>query len=394
MNGWSCLKRVGVLWLLVQGCAGTLFAATPEALPASPSEAVADIARRWVGSFDNHLQVRAHLDRSGPDVPELGRERRQFKAVMLAAPQLGETVIYFEEFRASAPDKAYRQRIVALSYDAARQQIRGRQLFFKGAQHGRDVLDPASVDKMPLSDFDVSRPGCDLWFRWEGKYQRYRGGMDPRACVSRDASAGGLHVEYEMLLYGSELWYRDRTTFIADGRVRAELNGFNWIMLTRSGQPHIAEQQGVWHGTFRRYDAEGKLTAEFPSQITMRVIPRDGRLDYHQTNRYYPAGKPAEILESYGEVRDGRIYFGNARLDGWKMDVPDDPTLRSAVILLNYKDGSGLYAHEIVSVSSDGRFRARATQYLKDGKVVRRTLIDEEKVTSDWAADDARRSAK
>ena len=75
MNGWSCLKRVGVLWLLVQGCAGTLFAATPEALPASPSEAVADIARRWVGSFDNHLQVRAHLDRSGPDVPELGRER-------------------------------------------------------------------------------------------------------------------------------------------------------------------------------------------------------------------------------------------------------------------------------------------------------------------------------
>jgi hypothetical protein len=26
--------------------------------------------------------------------------------------------------------------------------------------------------------------------------------------------------------------------------------------------------------------------------------------------------------------------------------------------------------------------------------VVRRTLIDEEKVTSDWAADDARRSAK
>ena len=135
MNGWSFLKRVGVLWLLVQGVGGTLLAATPEALPASPPEAIADIARRWVGSFDNHLQVRAHLDRSGPDVPELGRERRQFKAVMLAAPQLGDTVIYFEEFRASAPDKAYRQRIVALSYDAERQHIRCRQLFFKCAQH-------------------------------------------------------------------------------------------------------------------------------------------------------------------------------------------------------------------------------------------------------------------
>lgn len=390
----SLAGRRSVAVLAALSCCGALPASSTDPLPGTPREAVEDIARRWTGEFDNHLQVRSHLDRAGPEVPELSRERREFKAARVDAPQLGDTVIFFEEFRATAPGKAYRQRVVSLSYDEQRRQVRGRQLFFTGAQHGRETLAAAMVAKMPLSAFDVSRPGCDLWFRWEAKHQRWRGGMDPRSCVSRDTSEGTLHVDYEMLLSGSELWYRDRTTFAADGRVRAELNGFNWIMFTRSGQPHIAEQQGVWHGTFRRYDADGKLTAEFPSQITMRVIPRDGRLDYHQTNRYYPAGKPPEIIESYGEVRDGRIYFGNDRLSGWKMDVPDDPTMRSAVILMDYKDGSGMYVHEIVSVSSDGRFRARATQYLKDGRILRRTLIDEEKVTADWAADDAKRAGR
>jgi hypothetical protein len=61
---------------------------------------------------------------------------------------------------------------------------------------------------------------------------------------------------------------------------------------------------------------------------------------------------------------------------------------------MNYKDGSGMYVHEIVSVSSDGRYRARATQYLKEGRLVSRTLIDEEKITEDWAAYDAARAAQ
>ena len=218
--------------------------------------------------------------------------------------------------------------------------------------------------------------------------------MDPGACISKDTSDGGSYIDYEMLLTGGELWYRDRTLRASDDTVRGEVDGFSWVLFTRSGVPHIAGQQGVWRGVFRRYDPSGKLTAEFPSEITMRVIPKDGRLDYHQTNRYFPEGKPKEVIESYGEVRDGRAYFGNARLEGWKMDVPDDPSQRSAVILMNYKDGSGMYVHEIVSVSSDGRYRARATQYLKEGRLVSRTLIDEEKITEDWAAYDAARAAQ
>ncbi len=247
---------------------------------------------------------------------------------------------------------------------------------------------------MSQADFDLSRPYCDLWFSWEPEWQRCRGRMQPGACVSEHEVDGMVYADFEMLLYGKELWYRDRSIRLANGTVRGEFDGFSWLLFTRKSMPHIAQQQGVWRGVFRRYDADGRLTAEFPSEITMRVMPKDGRLMYHQTNRYLPAGEPEEVLESYGEVRDGRVYFGNARLDAWKMDVPDDPSGRSAVILMQYKDGSGLYVHEIVSVSADGRHRARATQYLKDGRIVRRTLIDEDKVTDDWAAYDAARRTR
>lgn len=368
-------------------CGTVVVGATPDTSDAE--KALSEITKAWVGEFDNHLQVRTNLDRLGAKGPELSRERRELKAYRLDAPQLGKYVIFFEEYRANAPGTANRQRVVSLVYDAERKQVRARQLFFNGEKHGRQPLAPAAVAKMPLSDFDLSRPGCDLFFRWEDANQRYRGGMDPGACVSKDVRAGKNYIDYEMLLTGGELWYRDRTVRQVDGVIVGEVDGFSWVLFTRSGLPHIAEQQGVWRGMFRRYDANGRLAAEFPSEITMRVIVRGDKLDYHQTNHYFPKDQPEEIIESYGEVRDGRVYFGNARLDGWKMDVPDDPTQRSAVILMDYKDGSGLYAHEIVSVSADGRFRARATQYLKDGRIVRRTLIDEEKLTSDWAAYEA-----
>ncbi len=353
-----------------------------------------DIADRWVGEYDNHLQVRANLDRPGPTVPELTRERRELKVVRLTAPQLGDLVLFFEEYRESQPGLANRQRVVSLVLDAKRNQVRARQFFFKGARYDRSPLAPEVIARMSPADFDLSRPYCDLWFSWEPEWQRYRGRMQPGACVSEHEVDGMVHADFEMLLYGKELWYRDRSIRLANGTVRGEIDGFSWLLFTRKSTPHIAQQQGVWRGVFRRYDADGRLTAEFPSEITMRVMPKDGRLMYHQTNRYLPAGKPEEVLESYGEVRDGRVYFGNARLDAWKMDVPDDPSGRSAVILMQYKDGSGLYVHEIVSVSADGRHRARATQYLKDGRIVRRTLIDEDKVTDDWAAYDAARTPR
>ncbi len=53
-------------------------------------------------------------------------------------------------------------------------------------------------------------------------------------------------------------------------------------------------------------------------------------------------------------------------------------------MVMEFKDGSGLCVYEIVATSSDGQNRSRATQYLRDGRIVRGTKFDEVLVTRDW----------
>lgn len=141
--------------------AGTAPRPTP-----SPEQQIREIAERWVGDFDNHLQVRSNLERGGARGPELSVERREMKVVRLEAPQLGKDILFFEEYRAATPGKAHRQRVVSLEWDEKRGQVRVRQFFFRGARYDRDPLDPARVAKMTRDEFNLARPFCDLWFTW------------------------------------------------------------------------------------------------------------------------------------------------------------------------------------------------------------------------------------
>jgi hypothetical protein len=350
---------------------------------------IAEIAARWTGEFNNHRQVDANIARGEPAAPELTRERRDMRVYRIQAPQIGKTVLFYEEFRATQPGLANRQRVVSLVLDTTSQRIRAEQWFFKtGPTYDRKPLDPAGVSKLTREQF-TRHPTCDLYFDFEPNGQRYRGGMLPKACVYEHPGDGMVVADFEMLLYPTQLWYRDRSIRVSNGTVRGEIDGFSWLLFDRSTAVSTAQNQGVWKGVFRRYDAEGKLTAEFPSEIIARIEDKGGKQMLRQTNRYSPPNAPQQVIESTGEVRDGRIWFENERLSGWSMNIPADTTGRGAVIVMDYKDGSGQYVYEIIAHSADGKHRSRATQFLKDGKVVRRTLIDEEKVTDDWRAYEA-----
>ncbi|MCU0757876.1 MAG: CpcT/CpeT family chromophore lyase [Steroidobacteraceae bacterium] len=384
---------------LALGLAPSFVFAAPPPAPGAPSAQAApttqamieQIATRWTGSFDNHRQVAANLERGAPAAPELTRERRTMQVLRLDSPQLGEVVLYYEEFRDTQPGKAHRQRVVSLVADAASGQVRAKQLFFdQGPAYDREPLTSAAVAKLPPSSFR-HEANCDLYFTWQAAQQRYRGSMRPRTCVYPHPVDGMVYAEFDMLLYPDQLWYRDRSLRVADGSIRGEIDGFSWLLFDRAAPPAIARQQGVWKGTFRRYDADGRLAAEFPSEIVTRVENRDGQLRYRQTNRYSPAGAPPQVIESSGVIRGGRIEFANERLTGWSMDVPGDASGRSSVLVMQYQDGSGLVVHEIISLSEDGRRRSRAAQYLEGGRLLRRTLIDEVKATDDWAGYDAAR---
>lgn len=150
--------------------------------------------------------------------------------------------------------------------------------------------------------------------------------------------------------------------------------------------PVLARCEGVWKGVFRRFDGAGKLAAEFKSTITKRYL-QDAPWPkvYHQTNHYDFADGKSQTIDTFGHYADGKIHFESDRVKGWQLDDPADPFKRSIFLHMVYKNDPEQYVYELINVSDDGKYRTRMTQFLKGGRTVQRTMIDEEKVTSDWS---------
>ncbi len=154
----------------------------------------------------------------------------------------------------------------------------------------------------------------------------------------------------------------------------------------RERLPVVARNEGVWDGMFRRVDANSRITAEFSSRIIKRLLPDDFWPEiYHQTNIYdLPDGK-RQVIDTKGEYRDGKIHFASERVTGWQLDDPADPFNRTVFLYMVYNSAPDQYVYEMVNISDDGQFRTRMTQFLKAGRTVSRTLIDEELVSRDWS---------
>ena len=191
------------------------------------------IATLWSGNFDNHRQVETNVARGLPAAPELTRERRRLTVQPIVMPQLGPTVLFLEEYRESNPAVAHRQRVVSLTWDPARSQVRAEQWFFADPPtYDRDPVDPSRVAALPLERFRHEST-CDLYFTREEQLGRWRGSMDPMACKYPQGSDGIVYAEFDMLLYSDSLWYRDRSIRTRDGSIRGEIDGFSWLLFDR-----------------------------------------------------------------------------------------------------------------------------------------------------------------
>jgi hypothetical protein len=198
-----------------------------------PAAQVSTIAALWSGNFDNHRQVDATLARGGAPAPELTRERRRLNVVPIRMPQLGTTVLFLEEYRETNPAVAHRQRVVSLSWDGARSQVRAEQWFFADLPtYDRAPADPAKVRTLPRERFRHEAT-CDLYFTREDRWTRWRGSMDPMTCKYPQGTDGIVYAEFDMLLRDDGLWYRDRSIRTRDGSIRGEIDGFSWLLFDR-----------------------------------------------------------------------------------------------------------------------------------------------------------------
>lgn len=366
-------------------------------------DAVEAIAALWIGRFANARQVEASLARGGSAAPELTREHRMLEVVRLEAPQLGEVILYLQEFRASVPGLAHRQRVLRLRVDDDGEGVRAEQLFFQdGPTYDRPPLAATHVSGLEAGAF-TRYPGCDLTFRPDPPYNRWRGAMQPGACRYLHPDDGDVCAEFAMLLSAEQLWYRDRSLRLRDGGIRGEVDGFSWLLFDRLpgelerdtpslpgagdalvalGLPSLARQMGVWEGTFRRYGADGQLLDTFSSTVVQRLEAIDGHWRYSQTSLFPAAATGPRRIEADGEIHNGRLHFQSERLRGWAMDVPEAPG--TTVLLLESLEGPNLRMQEISQLLDGGRRRFRTTQILQGDQLLGRTHIEEWKTSDDW----------
>lgn len=374
-------------------------AAREAAEPSSSMPGAAQIdlfADYWTGSFSNERQAAAERNGSNPGYPEAVRLTRDMRVRRLEAPAIGPDVLYLEEIKMDQPDKAHRQRVMTFDWHEERREIEVQQLFFSTElAYDRPFIPPEEVEKMRREDFALAM-GCNLFFAWDEALQRFKGGMRPRQCEYEHPVSGPVYAEFDMILDRDQLWYRDRSIKIPDGDIRGEIDGFSWLRFDRlSRQPELgggdrisreqmlrrmpvlARMEGVWDGQFRRVDASGELIEAVASRVIARFLPDGEAYDYHQVNITRPGEEGEQRIESWGKWDVDRLRFSNARLNGWAQDLAADESGLTAVFSMTFTDGSGLTVSEIVSLGEDGNSRMRATQYIRNGRIVRRTLIDE-----------------
>lgn len=155
-------------------------------------------------------------------------------------------------------------------------------------------------------------------------------------------------------------------------------------MSIRDDMPLLARHEGVWDGTYRYYDAEGRLVDEHASRLLCR-FPDQGH-PYHQTNFYTWADGRREVRDFPAEYRDRRVWWDNDLIRGWAAELDLDQNHRTVVLHWERTGDPTLYLYEMIQLADDGQTRCRTWHWIRNGRLETRTAIEERLVTRDWRA--------
>ena len=153
-------------------------------------------------------------------------------------------------------------------------------------------------------------------------------------------------------------------------------------MSLRASLPFLARSEGVWEGYYRYYDGDGNKIDEHKSRLICRII--EDR-DYHQTNVYRWADGKKDTRDFPAEIQGERLVFTN-EITGWAQAVDLDEHGRTMMLHWTRNNEPDLYLYEMIQLSDDGEARARVWQWFKSDRLLQRTIIDERRVSTDWAA--------
>ena len=138
----------------------------------------------------------------------------------------------------------------------------------------------------------------------------------------------------------------------------------------------LARHEGEWEGTYTHIDPDGTILDRHRSRLSCRFPEDEGEYAYRQINTYTWDDGREEIINFPATYADGQIWFDTERIRGHAWEI-DDNTI---VLTWVYKAQPDIYLYEMIQLSQNGRDRARTWHWFENDRIVKRTLINEQRV--------------
>ncbi|WP_299322188.1 hypothetical protein [Parasphingopyxis sp.] len=147
--------------------------------------------------------------------------------------------------------------------------------------------------------------------------------------------------------------------------------------------PAMVRHEGVWEGTYRHIDADGTLLDRHAARIVCE-FPGSGEAAYIQHNLFRWDDGREHRARLPGVYRDDKLWWDMPTFHGYAWETEDD------VLMLNLtrRDEPGAHFVEIIILGDGGDRRSRTWHWFKDGALYKRTLCEEQRVSTDVSVDD------
>ncbi len=146
------------------------------------------------------------------------------------------------------------------------------------------------------------------------------------------------------------------------------------MSLLSHAMPLHAAIVGEWRGTYAEFDGDNRHIQTYDSHLVCELPDPASGYDLVQTNRYSFADGRVEVHSFPARLQLNRLVFDTDRIEGCAQELGDG---LSVFVTWRRKDQPQLRYFEMVQFDEAITRKARVWQAFDDGRLVRRTLIEE-----------------
>jgi len=205
---------------------------TQYGIQTTPEGQVEEIMATWPGTYHNDRQITEVTSRGGDvwridDSGEGGYLNITSHYIKLERPDIGDNVLYVEEYRDGTPSETYRQRIYTIDVDPELSIVKVKMWPFKDKEKYIGAWQtPAVLASLSKDEISAYPDFCDLHVKQvDDKYYMYMN--------EQDCTFGEKTFNYEVMLGKDMFSYRDKISQKSDGKILTSAADFAYHHLDR-----------------------------------------------------------------------------------------------------------------------------------------------------------------